>query len=300
MHEVKINGTALRFPSEWNELTRHHLELIAGLCFGNLNLNEMRFKSFLLFYIAGIHVKEMDAFRDPESKSELLYQVSLADHSVAYLSPKQIVTIADGFDFIFERKEKDGEITSVSLDSKLTKNLIPRFKVRATHYYGPSDRLFNISFAEYIHAETNANRFLKDKDVTYLDKLIAVLYRPERSDVHPGSEEYNGDRRIKFNDHKIDERAEKISRINHNLKYAILLFYQGCQRWYHQQFPHVFSYKKGSKGDGLGFLGLVDALTDGDVTKNEKVRSSYLVDVMVHLERSAIEYEKQAERLKKK
>jgi len=166
------------------------------------------------------------------------------------------------------------------------------------YYYGPSDKLFNITLSEFIHAETNLGRYLKTREIGYLDKLIAILYRPKGND--PNATDFNGDIRQPFNDHRIDYHARKVHKLMMNVKLSILYFYQGCQQWYQRQFPHVFSPGKKKADNNLGFLNLVDALTGGDVSKTDEIRQSYLMDVMVHLERSAIEYEEMEAKLKKK
>ena len=44
----------------------------------------------------------------------------------------------------------------------------------------------------------------------------------------------------------------------------------------------------------------MDALTGGDVTKTTEIHRTLLMDVMVHLERAAIESENLKQKLKKK
>ena len=297
MHEAKINNTVIHYPSEWDELTRVHLGAIAGLSL--MNLPEAQLKTHLLFHLSDLQVDKSDSLPNPENYSEELFKVKMKNAPPAYLSALQIADLVNGFDFLFKKIESKEGISLV-LDSHLTKNLIPAFKVGGTTYYGPSDKLFNISFSEFIHAETNLSRFVRSKEAVHLNKLIAILYRPEDSKCNPGSPDYKGDRRLPFNDHHINDLAEQISKLNHTVKMCIYLFYSGCQWWIQNQFPHVFRQKSKGKDDGLGFLGLVDALTGGDVTKTEEIRNSYLMDVLVHLERSAIEYEKMEEKLKKK
>lgn len=297
MHEAKINNTVIHYPSEWDELARVHLGAIAGLSL--MNLQEMQFKTHLLFHLANIQVDKTDSARNPENYSEMLFKVSIKNGHPAYMSALQMYDLLNGFDFLFKKIESKEGISLV-LDSHLTKNLIPAFKVGGTTYYGPSDKLFNVSFSEFIHTETNLSRFVRSKEVVHLNKLIAILYRPEDPTSNPGSPDYKGDRRLPFNDHHINDLAEQISKLNHTVKMCIYLFYSGCQWWIQNQFPHVFRQKSKGKDDGLGFLGLVDALTGGDVTKTEDVRKSYLMDVMIHLEQSAIEYEKVKDDLKKR
>jgi hypothetical protein len=294
MHEVKINDTVLQIPSSWDELTRKQLELVAGMASNSFGKDD--FKRCLLFYAAGIQVQHL-VKRSFIDRTENLYQVKLPDGITANVSAAQIAEITDLFNFLFKINE---ETEAISIDSQLTVNLIHKFKVNRITYYGPTMKLFNITMSEFIHAETNLNRFVKTKEVKYLDNLIAILYRPSKNPLRQISNQYNGDRRISFNDHKFEKRADKIRTLNHTTKIAILYFYQGCQAWYQRKFPHVFKSGGKKAANDLGFLNLVDALTGGDVTKTDNVRKSYLMDVMVHLERAAIEYEEMEAKLKKK
>lgn len=293
MHEVKINDTLVRIPSCWDELSRKQLELVVGLASHSFEKNQ--FKRCLLFYAAGIHVQEL-IYHNLHDRMDNLYQALLPDGNTAQLSTAQIDEIASLFNFLF-KIDNDNEF--ITVDSQLTVNLISHFKVSGTSFYGPADKLFNITLSEFIHAETNLTRYLKSKEIEYLDRLIAILWRPQKNPIRRISNHYNGDRRIPFNDHKFEKRAIRIHKLNHNTKMAILLFYQGCQAWYQKQFPHVF--KPGKKANNnLGFLNLVDALTTGDITKTDDIRKSYLMDVMVHLERVAIEHEEFESKIKKK
>lgn len=293
MHEVKINDTILHIPSCWDGLSRKQLELIAGLALHSFPKNE--FKRCLIFYVAGIEVQHF-VKRDLMDRSENLYQVKLRDSSTAMLSAAQLDEIGNIFNFLFKIND-DGDI--VAVDSHLTVNLIKSFKVNGTVYFGPADKLFNITLSEFIHCETNLSKYIRTKDFQFLDRLIAILWRPQKNALRRISNKYDGDRRTAFNDHKFEKRAIRIRALNKNTKIAILYFYQGCQAWYQNQFPHVF--KGGKKAsNNLGFLNLVDALTGGDVSKIDDIRKSLLMDVMVHLERSAIEYEEMEQKLKKK
>lgn len=296
MHEVRINKTLIKIPSSWDELNLRYLRLIAGQSYQNFT--EAQFKTTLLFYGAGIFIKNGPSVLNPANLKEDLYQVKLNDGSKAYMGADQLTALCNLFDFIFKIDESEDK-KQLRIDSRLTANLVPKFKIRGKTYYGPAGKLFNITLSEFIHAETNLGRYLKSKDIQYLDRLIAILYRPEDPEYDPDSIKFTGDRRMPFNDHQFELRAKKIRKLNQNLKICIFLFYTGCQWWYQQQFPHVFAHKAKKSDNNLGFLNLVDALSAGDVTKLDQIRSSLLMDVMVHMERAAIEYEEMERQMKK-
>lgn len=297
MIALKINNATIQVPSKWDELNRHYLELIAGMSV--MNMAEYFFKSQLLFHGAGILIHRQPPEINPKNRHEKLYPVTLNDHSRAYLTADQVMEMCNLFNFLFRITENDKGEKKMTIDSRLTVNLIPKFKVSGTLYYGPANKLFNVTLSEFIHAETNLGRYEKTKETEHLDRVIAILYRPQDNKYDPDSPDYKGDRRTPFNDHRFEERAGKIRRLNHNLKLCIYLFYQGCQWWYRQQFPHVFG-RTAKTDNNLGFLNLVDALTGGDVTKTAEIHKTLLTDVMVHLERAAIENEILENKMKKK
>lgn len=298
MHILKINTTTIPYASSWDELSKKNLIAISAL--SELALNETQFKIHALCALTGIEiVKDPVPDRNPEDRSERLYKIKLPDKSKAYLSALQLIDLADSMDFLLKKNEDAKGNTSVHLDSHLTMNLIPSFKIDGINYFGPSVKLFNLTFSEFIHAETSLKRFTQKKDKESLDKLIAILYRKERSDYDPNSVDYRGDRREVFNDFLIDANAKKIRKLNMNVKMSIYLFYTGCQWWIMQQFPHVFKSNTKKQDNARGLNSLVATLTAGDVTKTNQVRESYLMDVMETLESAAIDYEKMKIDLKK-
>ena len=168
-------------------------------------------------------------------------------------------------------------------------------------YYGPADKLFNITLAEYIKAEVFYTNYLKNNDEEQLNKLIAVLYRKRKLFISKKSETYRGDLRRKFNDHLVSLHAKKLNKLPAEVKTAIAIYYEGCRAFLHKQFPGVFKSSGTGRQSGVdGMLALVDALTGGDVTKTENVRSSYLYDVMVHLQKAIEAAEEAKEKMKQK
>lgn len=297
MINCTINGTRFNYPSQWDELTRENLFSIAkGFVLG-LSAAEFRMKLLLDFLGFNIVVKPA-IYKDGEK----LYELKTADKKHVLLSGPQMLEMADKLSFVTKEIKNEHDQVAYAIESKLTINLVPTFKHRFTTYYGPSDKLFNISFVEYITAEGYFSKYINNQDPLLLDKLVATLYRKRSYRIRKSGINYRGDIRQKFNDHLIDRRARKLKNMNPEVKTAIALFYEGCRTFLQKQFPDVFkSAASGGKKSGVpGMLALVDALTLGDVTKTEQVRGSYLYDVMVHLQKSIENAEEMKENMKKK
>lgn len=286
MYTLKINNAVILYPSQWNELNRHQLEALAGL--SAMQLTESSYRFHLFCALTGLLAVNVSPVVNKNQK-EPLYCFQTHSKERVWISANQLASLMKSLDFLFAEPE-DGQLRH--LESRLTVNLIPWITLRGERYYGPSDRLFNLNFAEFIHAEEHFTRYLKNRDAKHLDYLAAILYRPQGKDYDPLSVDYRGDRREPFNDHLIGERVKSLEKINLNVKLCIFLFYSGCKRWIQHQFPHVFS-GHGSTPAVHGLLGLVDTLTGGDVTKVDAIRSSLLMDVLIHLEKAAVEYEQQ-------
>lgn len=285
MHTIKINDCIINFPASWDELTRENVFTLVR--FLNSSQTEISLKIKILIAFSGLKLWRKDPIRDPKDPKTLLYLLYRKGYEPFLVSSAQLMELTVMLDFLFETvTDKDKEYKIIS--SRLTKNPVPDMNFHGSSWPGPSDRLFNITFEEYIFSETNYMNYLKSGDDKDLDKLIATLYRPQDPKWNFNMDHYQGDSRVPFNSHTIDARAKSIKRYPKDAKMAIVLFYQGCKNFLADQFPHVFERSADNKPNPLGFLALVDALTDGDVTKTESVRKSLLYDIMVHLEQTAI------------
>lgn len=138
-------------------------------------------------------------------------------------------------------------------ENSLTKQLLPSIApVLGTVLHGPAERFRNLTFAEFIYTETLFLRLAKNLDGSLLDRLIAVLYRPQRQGYDPTSPSYKGDIREDFNEHLIEQRTALISQLPMPHKLAILAWYRGCRAELERIYDKVFTegnQKKAAKSD---------------------------------------------------
>jgi hypothetical protein len=130
----------------------------------------------------------------------------------------------------------------------LTAQLLPeltlpflRFIEEPQRFYGPREAFRNLRFDEFIFADTYYLRYLQTQQASWLDQLVAVLYRPERRPYRPRAVDYAGDRREDFNEHLVAARAARLAHLPLATKLAVLLYYQACRRLLEQRYPYVFS-----------------------------------------------------------
>ena len=265
MHKLETGNISFEFAEKWNELTRDRLLEIAELYL--LGLSETVFRFYALFILMKASVMRKDGIE----KDKVVHYVVKRGDERFLLSAIVVQELIGYTDFLLK-------------ESELTRNLLEWIKVDGRKYYGPADGFYNMTFEEWTYCEQSYAGYSRSKNINDLNKMLAVMYRPEVEGYDPDDVRFNGDRREVFNDFLIDRRIEIMKLTSNRIRFAVLLYFQGCQRLLIDKFPLVFT-KAGGKDDGLGFLSLVDYLNGGDVTKNEKIRKQNLWDVMTRLQK---------------
>lgn len=160
--------------------------------------------------------------------------------------------------------------------------------------YGPLGSFINLSFAEFIFADSYFLRYLQTNDEAWLDKLVAVLYRPQRRPYRPQSVGFAGDRREDFNEHLVPARVAYVSRVPHHVKLAVLLWYRGCRRELERRYPRVFESDTEQKAGLSGWQAVLHGLADG-VHRLEATASQSLHNVMREMQRVLENYDRAKE-----
>ncbi|MCD4681126.1 MAG: hypothetical protein K8S00_12145 [Bacteroidales bacterium] len=121
----------------------------------------------------------------------------------------------------------------------IDKVIIDKFYFQNVMYLGPADKLSNVSFGEFCFADTHFLDYINNDNQDALNKLIAVLYRPEKK-VDVTAEDFNGDWRIRFNTHHTQKRADSFAAMYPPLKKAIVFNYIKLRSWLEPIYPYVF------------------------------------------------------------
>lgn len=246
----------LTIPTGWNKLTRKQLLRICRLFLLNLDYETFRLRSFLYLTKTKAHPGHFKCGKQKFTLSdqELAYFL----HSVDYLAQ----------------------------ESALTQNNFPSIRILGRRLHGPSDRGYNLSYAEFIHAEKSLYAYMKTDDAKYLNELCAILYRPGKPDFNPKDPDYNGDRREKFNPYSYQQRARRFRFVSRRKRYAIYLFYAGCRNAMFSANKSLFSGSSVSSEEHSPIDSLRKIMNDlnlGDITRNEKIYRMPVWEAFEHL-----------------
>jgi hypothetical protein len=120
------------------------------------------------------------------------------------------------------------------------KNFFPKLNIRKKVCLAPDDNLGNLSFGEWCFAFQFYHYYSLTQDDQWLNKLIAVLYRPADPEQRPDSVNYKGDCREAFNENLIDKRSLDVAHIQSKFKLAVLAWFSVAVQDLQQYRPHVF------------------------------------------------------------
>jgi hypothetical protein len=206
MHTVSFDykgkPRTYRAPRNWNQLTAVQLIRWAAVAFGSFNQADQLRLALLIGY--GFEPKVFAHLKDH-------YKAQLS-HTVRFLFT----------------------------DNKLTRWLLPSFRIGLYRYYGPADHLSNLSCHEFFnYTEQLYQQWLKKPQESALNVLCAVLYRQKCKG------EVNDDIRQPLTDAGVSLRAKRFESLNLSVKQAILLNYEGCRRSLIDRFPEVFQESNG-------------------------------------------------------
>ena len=132
------------------------------------------------------------------------------------------------------------------LNSPCTVFSLTSLKHKGETYYAPGTALSNLRMLELIKADSYLDLFQRTGKEEFLNKLIAVLYRPA------AQEPAAYDVREKFDSSTVEARAEALSTIRNEHKQVILFNYVECWKVVLKQNAALFPQQKESSGNSSG------------------------------------------------
>lgn len=297
MHSLEIPaiGYTKEIPSNITELSPGQypdfVELFLMLTHEKITYPEFRIR------LLGLLVDFKKPFRklNPEQK-ELV-------HSEIY----RFSELMDSFVRFVEVEGKQ----KAQINLGLVKNLVPEIKTRSRTLFGPADALTDISFFEYIDAHNHFSEFLSTANEDSLDRLIAVLYRPEIQNYRKARqrEDFDGQRRVKYNPGSADARSVEIAVLPYTLKFGIFLFFHGCEDFLRDgeialgdtkiKLSVLYDSPEITDSDGTGLVGVLYTLAESQVFGNaQQTADTNLYDVMVRLYQLMKTYKRQEKAMK--
>lgn len=185
-------------PDAWEELSQRQFQyflkqfcnkLLAGKCS----------KTDLLIDFADFCIGRPKSFTKPIA---LHYKLVTAE----------IATIIGQWIFV----EEDGEVV---INYNTTENLIPEIgKLR-----GPMSHGADLRFGEFRAAVEHFNSYTTSHDEIELNYLVGILYRRQSKDIR--KKDFDGNFRIKFNQHHTHLYARAAAEIPYHLRYGIYLWF---------------------------------------------------------------------------
>lgn len=241
-------------PSHWNELNEKQLIAWAAICLKKLSIDN----AIRLALIAMYGIPPMEFFLIPES---------------------QKVELAPTIKFLFEK-------------NNLVKWVIPQIGCGFRNYYGPEDRLGNITIAEFRRTELYYQAYIKTGQDEYLDLLIATLYRAKRKGL------IDKDIREDITEYGIRNRAKRLKSLSRKFRQATLLNYEGCRGFIHANYLSKLPTSKSDtpSKELFDFNGIIRTIAGGKFGTFEETNSAMLYDFLEHL----LETVKEVERLNAK
>lgn len=179
--------------------------------------------------------------------------------------------------------------TSFLFDDKrpLITDIVKRIRVGVRLYFSPRSALTNICWRQYRIADVAATNFITTQDPKYLDKMVAVLFLP--AFAYQSSYLYKSALSISA----INERAEKLSKLDYTIKYAIWVWFCGCRMFITKHFKEVFKGQKENSTKSINSLEIQSNYEDmlrirsGSVTNDEATDFANLYDFLGHFQTEA-------------
>lgn len=139
----------------------------------------------------------------------------------------------------------------------------------------------DVTFLQYLDAENFYQAYLHTKDSSYLNKLIATLYKKK-------GEPYD-------NEHS-KARLRMISRLSNVEKTCCLLWVMGIKEFFSRKWPDLFAPSLTGGSDAPDMYSIIQnqmrVLTDGDITKREQVLNALAWDALDELNAQVVEARK--------
>jgi hypothetical protein len=260
MHTINIGRSSYLIPSKWDELNEKQLKQMTKL----IQLNH-----------------------DPIDLAKILFLIQTL--SLPWWQKIKL----QYFYFFQANTEERGDLLYCTRSFEefrmITSQKIKYIRCTFVRLYGPDSGLANCTFWEYIKAEQYFLNYLEKKDPIWLDKLVAVLYRPSIEKFNPSIHE---DRRIPLNDVSVRYRTKQMEKVSAETKVAVLIWFDGCRSSLIKNFPIVFkkpsatqntqSPKAQSGAASQSWMNLISELA-GSMDNYEKIGATNLYTALTDI-----------------
>lgn len=213
-------------------------------CLGVEKWSEMTIQQFL----PAVRAIHQTAKHKPETRYMLpliCSNISKADY--LKFNQLQAMQLVAAFDFLLEYQDLPSKWLVPKLEIKKGENRTHYDERKKAHFNykqilpatilnGPTDKLKNLVFEEFMYAESMFDAYIKKEQETHLNQFVAILFRPKGRDKN-----LTGDVREVFNKHSVDRRADLIKSLPMADRQAVLLNYIGCKAILPTLYKDLFS-----------------------------------------------------------
>lgn len=288
-------------PTTWNEMTAaqcaHILKIFAlPLPFMASAKESFRWKQMQIF-------KALTDWTDENIEAWQAAQIAEdgEDGIMLFLQDFQTLCEKATQNLILVDENTEGEET-YQLAPTLTQNPYKKIeiaylkdkKMQFTTLYAPKSTQENplslLSLDELTRVFTLWETYRDDKsDPSVFDEMLAILYRPKKSNPERMKKNYNGDVRQKLEENEalVKSRAKLIgTHVSENMRVVLDFHIASCRDAIATMYPSVFGRKgQPSKGKTGDWLDVIIALADDDFSKKETVMLSNAHDSLAWADR---------------
>ena len=209
-----------KIPTEWNKLNLYQASEILYLLSNSTKITS-KVKEKLLSIL---FVDEDPLNEDYSSNHKCIKYAELLKQTTPAIIDKEFKAL----DFIFD---------SMTL-TKFPPTLEVVHNGEVLTFYGPANRLANITIEEFSYCDHLFYDWKTKKNSQYLDILITALYRVKSSDSN------QNDIRERFSRHSLSSRSAILPKIDEKIKLVIGHAFQGSRESIINRFPVVFPKQK--------------------------------------------------------
>jgi len=266
---VRINDKTIKAAQEWNELPLKVLREIIRILYSDKAKLETK-KIECIGQLLGLPFTFFNQW-EKDAGPEFLMELN------------DLLPVSD---FLFMEVGENQFAPSLGL----TDNPLPIIKANGKKLYGPKSELENISFYEWSHADTYYLKYFETQDAYYLNKLIAVLYRPAKELNQYNKESmYEGDQRLPLlrYEETLENRIKDIDKLDQVTKWIILHFFASCRKLITDSFQNIFKQPEGdpgeSNGNDYGWAGVILELAGDKFGDDDQTAAKPLYTILIHL-----------------
>lgn len=200
MHKIEFNNITKEFPESISEMTGTQFRYFSFLemCRQSGLISMPKLEVLFIYHVLDL-VRTSDSEKVVENITEIRKLVK---------------------PYFTTQNDKKGK-SHLIVDLNFVNNPLPVIEIGKLKLHGPSAALQNCSYEEvFVHGQNALIDFSTDRDETYLDDLVAALYRPL----------VNG-KRPKFDSEANEAHLELIKKIQPEVKFGVFLFFASCHKF---------------------------------------------------------------------